>query len=147
MVTRRPLAERFWEKVATGPGCWEWQNATTGFGYGVFQLGRGEGTKGAHIVAWELENGPITNGMWVLHHCDNPPCVRPSHLYLGTAEDNGADVSARGRARSAKATHCPANHSYDEANTYIEKATGKRRCRACLKEQKHQRYLDPTKSR
>jgi hypothetical protein len=70
--------------------------------YGRFKVGterRGPGaTVPATHVAWELVNGPIPNGMCVLHRCDNPPCVRPDHLFLGTRRDNVLDMAAKGRA-------------------------------------------------
>lgn len=147
--SRRPLAERFWDHVKQGAPdeCWEWQSsAKSEFGYGIFQMGRGIGTRAAHQVAWELTNGD-RDGHWVLHHCDNPPCCNPGHLYLGDAKANGRDMSERGRSRSAKVTHCPADHPYDEANTYRSPGGGPRRCRQCLKAQKRARYLDPSKSR
>ncbi len=72
----------------------------TGFrfpkGYGCFWIGKGETTK-AHRIAWMIVNGKIPNGLCVLHKCDNPPCVRPSHLFLGTVADNNADMKAKGR--------------------------------------------------
>jgi hypothetical protein len=57
------------------------------------------------------------------------------------------DMTTRGRHVSTKKNFCPANHPYDELNTYIEPSTGRRRCRTCMKIQKHLRYLDPTKKR
>ena len=88
-------AVRFWAKVAIGDGCWTWTAAITAFGYGVIQW---QGKKRpAHRIAWELTYGPIPAGKWVLHKCDNPPCVRPDHLFLGTVIDNVADMVAKGR--------------------------------------------------
>jgi hypothetical protein len=89
-----PLAERFWRRVRPMPsGCWEFQSTKTKFGYGLFKLK--QRMQPAHRVAWELENGPIPEGLWVLHHCDNPPCVRVDHLYLGTGKDNAQDREER----------------------------------------------------
>lgn len=146
---RRPLADRFWDHVRRGASdeCWEWQSdARTDAGYGVFQMGRGIGTRKAHQVAWELTHGD-RGGRSVLHSCDNPPCCNPGHLRLGDHDDNMRDMAERGRSRSAKVTHCPANHPYDEENTYVEPSTGRRRCRRCIRQQKHERHLDPAKAR
>lgn len=97
MKSRRPLADRFWEKVQVTDGCWEWQAART-YGYG--RIGAG-GDKGpallAHRVSWELHFGPIPAEMNVLHACDNPPCVNPGHLFLGSHADNVADKVRKGR--------------------------------------------------
>lgn len=123
----RPLAERFWEKVRKGEGCWEWTAATVQ-GYGVIQMGRGLGTKRAHILSYELSIGPV-NGRWVLHKCDNPPCVRPDHLFLGDVGDNNRDMMAKGRSWQQKKTRCPHGHEYTEENTYYTE--GRRRCREC----------------
>jgi hypothetical protein len=77
-------------KVNETTQCWEWQRAKKAAGYGqlVDHLGN---PKIAHRVAWELFVGPVPEGMCVLHHCDNPPCCNPEHLFLGTYQDNRRD--------------------------------------------------------
>ena len=81
----------------TGDGCWEWRGSRTARGYGRFSLGR---MSLAHRAAWHLFVGPIDAGLVVMHTCDNPPCVRPSHLRLGTMADNQGDMARKGRAAS-----------------------------------------------
>lgn len=92
--------ERFWAKVEKTDGCWIWSGATNKsgpFGYGQFRI---PGNRvPAHRVAWEMIHGPVPEGLWVLHDCDMPKCVNPSHLFLGTAKDNAADMIAKGRNR------------------------------------------------
>lgn len=75
--------------------CWVWTRATSSIGYGA--LTHGGFIMDAHRVAWELANGPIPKGLHVLHHCDNPPCVNPEHLYAGTRKDNARDAVERGQ--------------------------------------------------
>ena len=78
-------------------GCWEWVGYRNIDGYGDWKL-PGSREHRAHRVAWILAKGPIPDGLHVLHHCDNPSCVYPPHLYLGTEADNGRDRAVRGRA-------------------------------------------------
>lgn len=103
MPPRRPLAERFWEKVdVRGPDdCWEWTASRRATGYGQIQAGERKSAK-AHRVAWELTHGPIPEGLFVLHSCDNPPCVNPAHLRLGTHAENMADRERRRRCEGPK---------------------------------------------
>lgn len=89
--------QRFWSK-ATGRnkrGCWLWTASKNAKGYGRFNLNGN--TQAAHRVAYELFFGPIPNGLFVCHFCDNPACVNPSHLWLGTNSDNIRDSVNKGR--------------------------------------------------
>lgn len=98
--TRRlPIGDRFWAKVDKSSKCWLWTGGTTR-GYGTFFVGIHERAVPAHRVSWQLANGPIPDGLWVLHECDTPLCVRPDHLFLGTQTDNMQDAAAKGRVRN-----------------------------------------------
>ena len=89
-------AARFLKYVDTSGNCWAWTGVQKRGGYGRFWVGA------RHVIAtrfaWTLWNGPIPVGLNVCHHCDNPPCVRPSHLFLGTQLDNVRDCITKGRA-------------------------------------------------
>lgn len=91
--------ERFWAKVSKNGGthplhgqCWEWLGCTRSKGHGWFSDGGA-----AHRYSWKLHKGEITNGLCVLHKCDNPLCVNPSHLFLGTVIDNNKDMVSKNR--------------------------------------------------
>lgn len=91
-------AERFWENVAVGPGCWKWIGSFDTTGYGQFKVMRLRKPVRAPRFVWELLHGPIPSAKWfVCHKCDTPACVRPDHLFLGTAKDNNVDMWNKGR--------------------------------------------------
>lgn len=99
---RKPTAERFWAKVQKTDGCWLWTAKRDADGYGRFWDGTympsGHGRMvGAHQFSHAIATGIERGGLCVLHRCDNPPCVNPDHLYLGTVADNSRDMIARGR--------------------------------------------------
>ena len=90
--TAADLLERI---VESDKGCWVWQGGVTTGGYGSAHVGRK--TYRAHRISWVVFRGDIPIGLWVLHTCDNPPCINPEHLYLGTRADNDQDAKDRNR--------------------------------------------------
>src|SRR4051794_5561275 len=134
---RHALAERIWSEVVKAPGCWLWTGATIG-GYGRIRA-----CQSRYIVTrliWWLETAQDPGDLCVLHRCDNPPCCRPGHLFLGTQSDNVADMAAKGRANNTAATaawrartHCKNGHEYTPGNTEYTKS-GHRDCLACRRE-------------
>lgn len=93
----RPVEDRFWEKVDKSGKCWVWTACKQAFGYGKFVIKKGDSPVAAHRLSYELEVGQIPKGLFVLHRCDNPACVRPAHLFIGTQRDNMQDMRSKGR--------------------------------------------------
>jgi hypothetical protein len=104
-LTRRQVSAthiaRFLAKHAKGGGCWLWTASRYPRGYGMFNLGRDaqgrQHTEYAHRISYVLHHGDIPTGKVVMHSCDNPQCVNPAHLSLGTQGDNIRDAARKGR--------------------------------------------------
>jgi len=144
-----PIIDRFLEKIVFIPfhECWEWSSSKNEKGYGKFLVNAEIGEIRAHRASLLLLCGVDAGAMLVLHRCDNPGCVRPEHLFLGTAKDNTQDMLAKGRQRgqfksndprsnkgqwlSAK-TKCLRGHEFTKENTRT--FNGRRICRACAAE-------------
>jgi hypothetical protein len=131
--------DRFWNKVEKKEdGCWLWTGSKRA-GYGRFRMG--EKCIDAHRVSWSFINGEIPKGKVIMHKCDIPACVNPTHLQIGTQIENIKDCISKkrrdidnGNHRNARKTHCKNGHEFTEENTYHRKKTNRRECRTCVLE-------------
>lgn len=128
------LPDRFWNKVdRRGPDeCWPWLGRLNDRGYGIYQIGTRR--HAASRVLLDSIQGPLPPNVYACHHCDNPACVNPAHLFAGTAKDNRQDCVSKGRNYvPPQKTHCPKGHEYTPENTYRYPNSGGRLCRECLR--------------
>lgn len=139
-LTRRlSERERFWLKVQVGPGCWTWTGSVNRLGYGLVRInGDRQTSRAANRVAYEYAyNVQVPDDKVVCHRCDNPSCVRPDHLYVGTPADNSRDMQERNRARTTlDARVCKNGHALTPENVMYSRAAeakyGRRKvCRIC----------------
>jgi hypothetical protein len=124
---------RFLAKFLVDDGCWEWTEGSFParggqLGYGAFNVGNRPVQ--AHRFAYEMFKGEIPDDLVVMHSCDNPPCVNPAHLVLGTQSDNCRDRDDKKRGYQSGKTACKQGHPYDEENTGF-RANGHRYCKTC----------------
>lgn len=147
--------ERFWANVQRTPdGCWPWMGEITNKGYGSLSIYSNDRRHRvlAHRLSVVIATGADIDGRVVMHTCDNPPCVNPDHLRVGTQADNMRDALSKGRldldglaigqampkAANAKKTACKHGHDYTPENTYLDRK-GYRRCRECAHQHQRQR--------
>jgi len=151
MLPKDPI-ERFWAFVDKTPGhgpsgdCWLWKGRLSDKGYGSFWTGVKDIR--AQKFSWSIENdSDFPDGLYGCHTCDNPPCVRPSHIFPGTALDNAKDRVAKKRSHkilfgfgaaitNSQKVNCNKGHEFTPANTYFN--NGRRTCRICANERRRE---------
>jgi hypothetical protein len=135
-----PAVDRIAAKSEWQGDCLVWTGGLSLNGYGqVRERIDGKRTQtGAHRIIYRDTIGPIPDGMFVCHTCDNPPCVNPEHLFVGQPVDNTRDMIQKGRALfRERPTHCHMGHEFTPENTYTY-SNGKRMCRTCSREWRRQ---------
>lgn len=108
--------QKFWERVHVTEACWEWLGAKSSNGYGNLSINK-RTTVSAHRFSYELHHGAIPYGRYICHACDNPNCVRPDHLFLGTPSDNVQDCIAKGRHRPSN--YRPERHNHHQTKVSV----------------------------
>lgn len=113
--------------------CWEWEGDLCSNGYGDLAFcEKGKRTRiFAHRFSYVFYKGPLEEGKYICHACDNPKCVNPNHLFQGSPKDNVRDMFSKGRQPQRKMTHCRRGHPLVEGNIYHNKKYKKRCCLIC----------------
>lgn len=124
-LVNKPLRARFYNYVEKTDGCWIWRGPQRERGYGCLYV-EGKNIQ-AHRVSWMVHRGLIPSGLYVCHRCDNPSCVNPEHLFIGTCADNVRDCHSKGRA--ARGNGFKAGERHHNAKLTREKAGEIRRRR------------------
>lgn len=133
--------KRFWKQVdKNGPilghniglgTCWLWTGSHNNKGYGTFLIPRRRYFY-AHRCSYALTYGFTPMDLMACHHCDNPPCCNPSHIFLGTLQDNVKDAKDKGRFIDPEKTHCVNGHAYEPNNVSIQKKVSGGTQRVCI---------------
>ncbi len=128
--TKQSLFTRLWSNTTIGDGCWEWLGSKSPFGYGQISgsFNGARRTLRTSRVAWFLRLGKWSRRL-ILHKCDNPACVRFSHLFEGSQKDNMYDRNKKGRANFHQHVQCKRGHDLSSAYVY----RGMKFCRECKK--------------
>lgn len=126
------LSAAFMQKIKVEGECWIWQGPIDGKRYGFYWTGKTSWK--AHRWAYYKTTGVHPKKKQVCHKCDNPRCVNPDHLFLGTNHDNSMDMLRKGRFYNQKKTHCPRGHAYDMVLQTKSGLGIERRCRTCAVE-------------
>jgi hypothetical protein len=132
---------RFWSKVDKTEGlgpegtCWEWAAGKTKRGYGRFLYNRKHIYSHRFLFLYYLND---LRGLKILHHCDNPPCCNPDHLFVGTQKDNMDDMISKNRGKGRDRTHCKYGHDLTEEN--IAFYARRRLCRICIRRSNREKY-------
>ena len=155
MAKHMPLIERFFQKVDKSgddkfPDCWIWKGGRTSKNYGSFCYYTKKPAIGAHVSSYLFHKGEIPDGQIVRHKCNNPPCVNPEHLILGSNSDNMKDMfeSDRHGWTNRERTHCRRGHEFSAVGVYERtKKNGKtdRICRECVRNKALEKRHSPEK--
>ena len=129
------IIDRFWDQVDKTGDCWLWTTVKSCDGYGKFRA-RPEMWL-AHRFAYFITHGDFDRHLYVLHHCDNPPCVNPKHLFLGTQLDNMRDCVKKGRLTRTILSHCRRGHSKSGEN--VRYYRGYAVCKCCHNDARRRR--------